>query len=141
MRIPEHRKFKIRSLIAAAVFLAVAFSCLILPVPAATGENGENALIVGVPADRCTVFYRNADTGEIVGIGVDLMRAVAESAGYDVSFVCVEEPTLKEALDSKAYDVVMPFGSAVPGASGKPSIVNIFNSFAYFFIQSTPTLS
>lgn len=123
MRIPEHQKFKIRSLIAAAVFLAVAFSCLILPVPAATGENGENALIVGVPADRCPVFYRNADTGEIVGIGVDLMRAVAESAGYDVSFVCVEEPTLKEALDSKAYDVVMPFGSAVPGASGKPSIV------------------
>ena len=124
MRIPIHQKFKIRSLIAAAVFLAVAFSCLILPVPAATGENGENALIVGVPADRCPVFYRNADTGEIVGIGVDLMRAVAESAGYDVSFVCVEEPTLKEALDSKAYDVVMPFGSAVPGASGKPSIVS-----------------
>ena len=106
MRIPEHQKFKIRSLIAAAVFLAVAFSCLILPVPAATGENGKNALIVGGPADRCPVFYRNADTGEIVGIGVDLMRAVAESAGYDVSFVCVEEPTLKEALDSKAYDVV-----------------------------------
>lgn len=79
--------------------------------------------MVGVPADRCPVFYQDADTGEIVGIGVDLMRAVAENAGYDVSFICVEEPTLKEALDNEAYDIVMPFGSPVPSASGKPSIV------------------
>ena len=123
MRVQKNLKSKILSLIATVICLTIALSCFSLPVLATTGENEDNALMVGVPADRCPVFYQDADTGEIVGIGVDLMRAVAENAGYDVSFICVEEPTLKEALDNEAYDVVMPFGSAVPSASGKPSIV------------------
>ncbi len=110
-------------MIATAIFLTIALSCFILPALAAAGENEDHALTVAVPADRCPIFYQNADTGEIIGIGIDLMRTVAESAGYDVSFLCVAEPTLKEALDNEAYDVVMPFGSAVPSASGKPSIV------------------
>lgn len=123
MRVQKNLKSKILSLIATVICLIIALSCFILPALAAAGENEDNALTVGVPADRCPVFYQDADTGEIVGIGVDLMRAVAENAGYDVSFICVEEPTLKEALDNEAYDIVMPFGSAVPSASGKPSIV------------------
>ena len=123
MRVQKNLKSKILSLIATVICLTIALSCFSLPVLATTGENEDNALMVGVPADRCPVFYQDADTGEIVGIGVDLMRAVAENAGYDVSFICVEEPTLKEALDNEAYDIVMPFGSAVPSASGKPSIV------------------
>ena len=123
MRVQKNLKSKILSLIATVICLTITLSCFSLPVLATTGENEDNALMVGVPADRCPVFYQDADTGEIVGIGVDLMRAVAENAGYDVSFICVEEPTLKEALDNEAYDIVMPFGSAVPSASGKPSIV------------------
>ena len=123
MRVQKKPKNKILSLITTVTCLIIALSCFILPALAAAGENEDNALTVGVPVDRCPVFYQDADTGEIVGIGVDLMRAVAENAGYDVSFICVEEPTLKEALDNEAYDIVMPFGSAVPSASGKPSIV------------------
>ena len=123
MRVQKKLKNKILSLITTVTCLIIALSCFILPALAAAGENEDNALMVGVPADRCPVFYQDADTGEIVGIGVDLMRAVAENAGYDVSFIRVVEPTLKEALDNEAYDVVMPFGSAVPSASGKQSIV------------------
>lgn len=123
MRVQKHLKPKILSLIATAICLTIALSCFIMPALAAAGENEDSALTVGVPVDRCPVFYLDADTGEIVGIGVDLMRAVAENAGYDVSFIRVKEATLKEALDNEAYDVVMPFGSAVPSSSGKPSIV------------------
>ena len=81
---------------------------------------GGETLTVGVPADRCPVFYRDADTGEIVGIGVDLMRAAAKEAGYGVSFRTIEESTLKDALDNPDYDVVMPFGSAVASAGALP---------------------
>ena len=123
MRFQKHLKLKILSLIATIICLTIALSCFIMPALAAAGENENNALTVGVPVDRCPVFYLDVDTGEIVGIGVDLMRAVAENAGYDVSFIRVKEATLKEALDNDAYDVVMPFGSAVPSASGKQSIV------------------
>ena len=121
MRIQKHINPYIRSLIAIVICLTMAIPCCIMPALAAAGEG--HALTVGVPVDRCPVFYQDTDTGELVGIGVDLMRSAAENAGYDVSFVRIEEATLKEALDSEAYDVVMPFGSAIKSASGKPSIV------------------
>ena len=105
--------------------------CVVLAMPIATaqalatsGGSAEDSLTVGVPADRCPVFYADANTGEPIGIGVDLMRYAAENAGYDPTFCFVIEPTLKEALDSDAYDVVMPFGSAIESASGHAIVVS-----------------
>ncbi len=102
----------------------VALSFAVAPVSAASAAHGRDTLTVGVPADRCPVFYRDADTDEIVGIGVDLMRVAAEHAGYDVTFRFVTEATLKDALDSDAYDVIMPFGSAISSTSGRSSVVS-----------------
>ena len=56
----------------------MALSCFALPVLAETGDNGERVLTVGVPVDRCPVFYVDDDTGEIVGIGVE----TAEQADF-----------------------------------------------------------
>lgn len=82
-----------------------------------------DVLVIGVPSDRCPVFYLDPDTKEIVGIGVDLMRVAAEEAGYNPSFKAITEKTNKEALDNQEYDIIMPFGSAIKSASGKESIV------------------
>ena len=101
--------------------MVAVLSCIVAPVQAA---DGNGTLTVGVPVDRCPVFYRDLETKEITGIGVDLMRSAAARAGYHVTFRVVEEKNLKDALDNKAYDVVMPFGSAVAGASGHPTIVS-----------------
>ncbi|MBE6069816.1 MAG: EAL domain-containing protein [Clostridium lundense] len=100
-----------------------------LPAASAAGGIGES-ITVGVPTDRCPIFYLDANSGEIIGIGADLMRAAAEQSGYAVTFRALEEDTLKEALDSDAYDLVMPFGSAVASASGQPTIVseNLFQT-------------
>ena len=102
----------------------------ILPVKAYFEEAGTEVLTVGVPSDRCPVFYEDPDTGEVIGIGADLMRAAAENAGYEVSFIPIAEATLKDALDNDRYDVLMPFGSAVSSTSGKPSAVseNLFQT-------------
>ena len=68
----------------------IAFLCLLIvllcvsPLTAARGDGDE--LIVGVPTDRCPIFYVDNNTGEIDGIGADLMRAAAENAGYKASF-------------------------------------------------------
>ena len=97
--------------------------CLFLSV-FASAETGGGALTIGVPADRCPVFYRDRESGEATGIGVDLMRIAAEKAGYSVSFRFIEEETLPDALDSGAYDLVMPFGSAVDSATGRPTVVS-----------------
>ena len=100
------------------IAVLLALCCLL------AGALAEDSLIVGVPVDRCPVFYVDADTGESVGIGVDLMRAAAEAAGYRVTFRCITEETLKDALDSPAYDVLMPFGSAITSAAGRGSVVS-----------------
>ncbi len=86
-------------------------------------QENENQLIVGVPVDRCPMFYRD-ENGEIVGIGVDLMDAAAEEAGFKLTYVELKEPTLKDSLDNAEYDVIMPFGSALKSAAGKASVVS-----------------
>ena len=112
----------------AALFcLVILLTCSFVPVSAVSGAAGGETpatLTVGVPVDRCPVFYLDAETGGIVGIGVDLMRAAAEEAGYAVTFQSIGNDTLKKALDNGAYDLVMPFGSAIDSASGRPSIVS-----------------
>ena len=107
--------------IIACVFLVL--FCAAAPCFAAAEKTANEPLTVGVFDDRCPVFYKNPDTGELTGIGVDLMRLAAENAGYHATFKPIKEKTLKDALDNSAYDVVMPFGSAITSASGKESIV------------------
>ena len=104
------------------VIIVLPFS--VIPAFAASGENAKDILTVGVPLDRCPIFYADADTKEITGIGADLMRYAAQAAGFEVRFQDIGDETLKDALDCPDYDVVMPFGSAVPSASGKANIVS-----------------
>ena len=111
-----------RRMMAATFCLLVMFS-LVCFQPT-LGETSGDVLTVGVPVDRCPVFYLDAATGEITGIGVDLMRSAADNAGYTVSFQAIGEATLKDALDNDAYDVIMPFGSAISSSAGNPSIVS-----------------
>ena len=104
-----------------AALLSVAAPVL---AAAAPEQNNGETLTVGVPANRCPVFYRDAETDEITGIGADLMRYAAEKAGYNVAFRPIQEKSIKEALDNKAYNVVMPFGSVISGSWGHPAIVS-----------------
>lgn len=106
------------------VCLAAAMFFAIMPALAGSGENEGDVLVVGIPVDRCPLFYTDPNTGEAVGIGVDLMRSAAQGAGYTPAFCPVGEETLKEALDNPDYDVIMPFGSSITSASGKESIVS-----------------
>ena len=89
----------------------------------ALADGARDVLKVGVPVDRCPMFYLDDDSGEIVGIGVDLMRFATENAGYTAVFRFIREGTLKEALDNAEYDVIMPFGSAITSASGRSTVV------------------
>ena len=107
------------------IFILVMF-CVISMTPtvwAAEAKSGQ-ILTVGVPTDRCPVFYRDMETGEITGIGADLLGAAARNAGYEAEFIQIKEDTLKKALDNEEYDLVMPFGSAIASESGAASVVS-----------------
>ena len=113
-----------RGLVACFLCALIAMAFAVVPALAVSGTSAGESLVVGVPADRCPVFYADPATGEPMGIGVDLMRLAAENADYDPTFRFVAEPTLKDALDNADYDVVMPFGSAIESASGLASVVS-----------------
>lgn len=107
------------------IFTLVMF-CVISMTPtvwAAEAKSGQ-ILTVGVPTDRCPVFYRDMETGEITGIGADLLGAAARNAGYEAEFIQIKEDTLKKVLDNEEYDLVMPFGSAIASESGAASVVS-----------------
>ena len=113
-----------------------------MPAKAESDQKDADSLTVGVPVDRCPVFYVDSETGEIAGIGADLMRAACEEAGYTVSFRQIGEATLKEALDNEEYDLVMPFGSAIDSAKGQPVIVseNLFQTPFTFLTEGKRNL-
>ena len=99
------------------------FSAIVFADEIETGVFDREILTVGISTDRCPVFYIDKGSNEPVGIGVDLMKVIAEQAGYDVEFRVIGEENLKAALDNPEYDVVMPFGSAIDSAAGNASIV------------------
>ena len=90
----------------------------------ATDLSASETIIVGVPSDRCPIFYTDDSSKNIVGIGIDLMRLAAKNAGYSVDFRVIEESTLKDALDNSYYDLIMPFGSSINSTSGQTSIIS-----------------
>ena len=90
---------------------------------AAKDEFLTKKVTVGVMTNLCPNIYLDSKTGEVVGIGADLVRYSCREAGYTVEFKQVAEENLKAALDNDAYDVVVPFGSAISSAEGKPTIV------------------
>lgn len=97
---------------------------LFVPVFSLANTDTREELVVGVPTDRCPIFYIDEETGEVIGIGIDLIRLAAERAGYSATITPVTEHTLKEALDNPGYDVILPFGSAVASESGKETVVS-----------------
>ena len=128
--LPMYKKRRGRTVLRSLLITALAvWLCMALPAFAATASAADE-LTVGVPVDRCPVFYLDEDTNEVVGIGTDLMRIAAEDAGYHVTFREIGESSLKEALDNPEYDVVLPFGSAVASNAGEATVVsdNLFQT-------------
>lgn len=105
------------------IFFIIALFCSV-PASADTGENNAKNITVGVPADRCPMFYIDEDTGYVVGIGADLMRFAAEKSGYTANITPIKESTIKDALDNNEYDLIMPFGSAIKSSAGNQAIVS-----------------
>ena len=50
--------------------------------------------------------YRDQDTNELTGFDIDVIKAVAEEAGWDLQFVEAPFDSLFPALDSKRIDVI-----------------------------------
>lgn len=106
------------------------FFSMIMFAKAQSDTDVEDELVIGIPTDRCPIFFADSNSGRLEGIGVDLISTAAAEVGYYAVFKPITEKTLKEALDNPEYDIIMPFGSPITSASGKKTIVsdNLMNT-------------
>jgi len=111
-----------------SVFVFLSIFSLFVYTPLHSAASETDAIVVGVPVDRCPVIYE--DNGKITGIGVDLITEAAKMADIKITVKPLVGETLKDALDNDNYDIVMPFGSAIESTSGKKSILtdNLFTT-------------
>ncbi|SDI83388.1 EAL domain, c-di-GMP-specific phosphodiesterase class I (or its enzymatically inactive variant) [Pseudobutyrivibrio sp. 49] len=114
---------KFRKVIQKAILSTVTVLCFAVLFVSSEAASSKDTLIVGVPTDRCPMFYIDNVSEETVGIGVDLIREVAKEAGYDIIIKNITEGNMKDALDNSEYDVVMPFGGSITSTSGMNAIV------------------
>lgn len=89
--------------------LAIAAAALVLagctPVKVAT-PRPQDTIIVGTSAIQPPMEFLN-EQGELVGLDVDLMRAVAQAADLNVEFVDAPADTLIAGLDAGQFDAVI----------------------------------
>ncbi|MBQ7583233.1 MAG: EAL domain-containing protein [Lachnospiraceae bacterium] len=67
---PMRRIKKLTLIMTHLITYIVVLFCTASQVSAASGGKSPDGLTVGVPSDRCPIFYQDGDTGEIVGIGI-----------------------------------------------------------------------
>ncbi|MCR5099711.1 MAG: EAL domain-containing protein [Lachnospiraceae bacterium] len=111
-------------------------TCIIPAFTLSAEESGER-LVVGVPADRCPIFYIDDKTGEVIGLGVDLMREAAQNAGFAPTFTAIKEKNLKDALDNPEYDVILPFGNKIDSTKGNAIVISDDLMLTPFILVST----
>ena len=86
--------------------LLAALCTLLLGTPAsATAEDGRR-VVVGSEGTYPPFSYRDPGSGKLTGFDVDVVKAVAEEAGWDVEFVEAPFDSLFPALDAGRIDVI-----------------------------------
>ncbi|WP_297437908.1 basic amino acid ABC transporter substrate-binding protein [Thermococcus sp.] len=89
--------------VASVLILAVAASGCIT-----TGTSKEKVLVVGTSADFPPFEYKDPSTGNITGFDMDLIKMVAQKAGYDrVEIKDMDFDSLIPALQTGKVDVVI----------------------------------
>jgi His/Glu/Gln/Arg/opine family amino acid ABC transporter permease subunit len=72
----------------------------------AHGDAAPRVVRVGTEGVYPPFSYRDPDTNELTGFDVDVIKAVAEEAGWDLKFVEAPFDALFPALDSDRIDVI-----------------------------------
>jgi polar amino acid transport system substrate-binding protein len=97
---------KISTLIIIAVILIVVIGVAVFVVSPLIQQSGKKVLRVGTSPDFPPFEYIDEKTGEVVGIDIDLVKALANKLGYDVQIIQMDFDGLIPALLNKQIDVI-----------------------------------
>ncbi|GAA4745149.1 ABC transporter permease subunit [Nocardioides endophyticus] len=89
------------------LLLAVISAALLGFAGSASADEGDRPVVrVGTEGVYPPFSYRDQDTNELTGFDIDVVKAVAEEAGWDLKFVEAPFDSLFPALDSDRIDVI-----------------------------------
>ncbi len=86
--------------------VAVALGLLVLGAPASHADGDRPVVRVGTEGTYPPFTYVDPRTDQLTGYDIDVMRAVAKEAGWDLRFVQAPFDSLFPALDSQRIDVI-----------------------------------
>lgn len=96
----------VRSAGAGALTALVAAAALLGAVPAAAATEDSETYVIGTDTTFAPFEFTNSD-GELVGIDMDLLRAIAEDQGFSVEIRQLGFDAALQALQSNQVDAVM----------------------------------
>lgn len=113
--------------------------CSAFPAAAQTGPEGDNTTITASMPAAWPPHYIALPSGEPAGFAVEILDAVAERAGYEVSYRITD--TMREAYDLAASGEVdlMPNVGAVPSRMDTFAFTDPVETFAVSIFVRTDT--
>uniref|UniRef100_A0A7J2U6V2 Basic amino acid ABC transporter substrate-binding protein n=1 Tax=Ignisphaera aggregans TaxID=334771 RepID=A0A7J2U6V2_9CREN len=97
---------RITTLIVIAVILIAIIGVAIVIELAPMYQSSKKVLRVGTSPDFPPFEYIDNKTGEVVGIDIDLVKALAKKLGYDVQIIQMDFDGLIPALINKQIDII-----------------------------------
>lgn len=89
------------------LLLALIWATLLGFAGSASADDADRPVVrVGTEGVYPPFSYRDPDTNELTGFDIDVVKAVAEEAGWDLKFVEAPFDSLFPALDSNRIDVI-----------------------------------
>ena len=100
--------------------LTLLLACaVLLGLPAASyADDGKPVVKVGTEGTYPPFTYRDPDTNELTGFDIEVIKAVAKEAGWDVEFVEATFDSIFPALDAEPHRRHRQPGDDQPRAQG-----------------------
>lgn len=103
-------------------------------LPAKYKEAGK--LVVAVDSTFPPMNYRDLATGQIVGVGADMMRALSEELGVEIELVEAAYPQLLPGLETGRFDFIAAAMADMPPRRDKLSFVDYLKTGPQVFARA-----
>ena len=137
------RSLRCAAVLVLALVLSVGCSTAVNPAPSATGLNRikqRGELVVGTAASM-PPLNMTTKTGEIIGLEVDMARAMADAMNVKLRLVPTPFPDLLPALAAGSIDVIISGMTMTPERNMSVAFVGPYFISGKSFLTTTATLS
>lgn len=120
------------------IFVIIICGIIIFKNFGETKENNENVLVVGIDDSYPPMAFRN-ENNEIVGVDIDMAKAVCEKLGMKVKFQPISWASKEQELDSGNIDCIWSGFGYTEDRAKTMTLSNVYIQGKMFFILKEGT--